>query len=116
MENGKYNGPEKRKHTRIVYEPSMRPSFKVKNHELEIVDISEGGIRIKSQPDMFAFYNPWVQGTIEFLHGESINIEGEISWIIGDEIRLKFMRLIPSITIEKERGRILRSEGYCGSR
>ena len=106
MEKRKYSGPEKRKHSRIVYDPSMRPSFKVKDHELEVVDISEGGIRIKSEPDVFAFYSPRVQGTIEFLDGESINIEGEISWIIGDEIRLKFMSLIPSVTIEKERGRI----------
>jgi hypothetical protein len=59
-------------------------------------------MRIITDPDFRAFDNPPVQGTITFLDGESINIEGDIAWIIGNEVRLKFRNLIPSSRIRKE--------------
>ncbi|UCF56243.1 MAG: PilZ domain-containing protein [Deltaproteobacteria bacterium] len=103
MENKGHNGPERRKHSRIVYKPSQRPSLEVKYHKLEIVDISEGGARIKCEPNVIVFDKPFTQGTINLLGGDSIDIVVEIAWIMGDEIRLKFRNLIPSATIEKER-------------
>jgi hypothetical protein len=102
MENKEYDGPNRRRYTRIVYKRSQRPSLIVLNRELEIVDISEGGMRIMTDPDIRAFDRPPVQGTIMFLDGESIKIEGDIAWIIGNEVRLKFRNLIPSSRIKRE--------------
>ena len=102
MENKEFDRSDRRRHTRIVYKRSKRPSLVVLTHELEIVDISEGGMRIITDPDIRAFDNPPVQGTITFLDGESIKIEGDIAWIIGNEVRLKFRNLIPSSRIKKE--------------
>ena len=109
MENKGHDGPERREHTRIVYKPSQRPSLEVENHELEIVDISEGGVRIIIDPNIILFYEPLTQGTLNLLGGDRIDIEGEIVWIIGDEVRLKFRSLIPSTTIKKEREEVEKS-------
>ena len=109
MENKGHDGPERREHTRIVYKPSQRPSLKVENHELEIVDISEGGVRIIINPNVILFYEPLTQGTLNLLGGDSIDIEVEIVWIMGDEIRLKFKNLIPYTTIKKEREEVEKS-------
>ena len=103
MENKEYDGSDRRRHTRIVYKRSQRPSLIVLNHELEIADISQGGMRIITDPDMTTFDRPPVQGTIMFLDGESIKIEGDIAWIIGNEVRLKFRNLIPNY-VQKQNG------------
>jgi hypothetical protein len=103
IENKAYDGPERRKHSRITYNPSQRPSFKVQNHELEVVDISEGGLKIISNPNVIIFDKPSTCGTIILLGGESIDLEGDRAWDKDDENRLKFRNLIPSATIQKER-------------
>ena len=103
IENKAYDGSERRKHSRITYNPSQRPSLKVQNHELEVVDISEGGLRIISNPNMIVFDEPLTCGTIILLGGDSIDIEGDNAWDKGDENGMKFINLLPSATIQKER-------------
>ena len=107
MENKGYDGPERREHIRIICNSSQRPSLRVQNHELEIVDISEGGLKIISNSNVMVFDEPLTRGTVNLLGGENIEIEGQSAWIKDDEIRLKFSNLIPSATIQKEREKFL---------
>jgi hypothetical protein len=74
----KYNGPEKRKFARLVYPSSKRPSFKIKKHALEVIDISEEGLKLLN-PTQRAFGEK-VYGTIALLSGETMNISGHIVW------------------------------------
>ncbi len=106
MEKKGHDGPERREHARVVYKPSKRSSLEVKNHELEVIDISEGGARIIIDPNVTVFDEPFTQGTINLLGGDRIAIEGELAWIIGNEARLKFRNLIPSAIIKKEQERV----------
>jgi len=103
IENKEYDGSERRKHSRITYNPSQRPSLKVQNHELEVVDISEGGLRIISNPNVIVFDEPLICGTIILLGGDIIELEGDNAWDKGDENGLKFRNLLPSATMQKER-------------
>ena len=103
MEIKAYDGPDRRKHSRITYIPSQRPSLKVQNHELEVADISEGGLRIISNPNAIIFDKPSTCGIIILLSGDSIDLEGDGAWDKDYEKGLKFRNLIPSTTIQKER-------------
>jgi hypothetical protein len=107
IENKAYDGPERREHIRIIYNSSQRPSLRVQNHELEIVDISEGGLKIMRNPNVIVFDKRLTRGTVNLLGGDGIEIEGQSAWITGDETRLKFSNLIPSVTIQKEREKFL---------
>jgi hypothetical protein len=103
IESKTYDGSERRRHCRITYNPSQRPSLKVQNYELEVVDISEGGFRIISNSNVIVFDKSLTCGTIILLGGDSIDLEGDNAWDKGDEIGLKFRNLLPSNTIQKER-------------
>jgi hypothetical protein len=102
MEENEYYGVERRKKERILYKRNQRASLKLLNNVLEIVDISQGGAKIIYDPDSLVLHRALVQGTIKFLNGQSVNIEGEVAWIIGNEVRLKFKDLVPSATFKKE--------------
>lgn len=102
IENREYDGPERRRNGRITYNPSQRPSLKVRNHELEVVNISEGGLKVISNPNVIIFDEPSTCGTIILSGGGSIDIEGDGAWDNGNEKGLKFRNLIPSASIEKE--------------
>ncbi len=45
QENDKHDGSEKRESARLAYPSSKRPTLKVKEHELKVFDISEGGLK-----------------------------------------------------------------------
>jgi hypothetical protein len=104
----KYTGPERRKSYRLVYPPKKRPMLKYGNHELEIVDISERGMRL------FNYNNhkikPNIQGTIVFSSGLSIDVKGKIAWHYKNELGL-FTNNIPRSIIEEEMYSLLREKG-----
>jgi len=104
----KYDGSEKRKFARLVYPSSKRPAFKIKKHELEVIDISEEGLKLLNP--MQRVFGEKVYGTIALLSGESMDISGKIVWQAEGAFGLLTTR-IPKSTIIEEIRTLLRALG-----
>ena len=71
-----------------------------------VINISKGGITIQSRPDSLPLTTSWLEGSIMFLDGEALEITGDIVWIIGDKMGVKFSNFLPGATILREQSRI----------
>ena len=95
-----YDGSERRASPRLVW-PSSRPTLTIKEHELEVINISEGGL--KYSDFLERRFGEKVYGTLELLNGQSIDVAGEIAWQAEDEFGLRTTRISRSVIIEETR-------------
>ena len=96
-----YDGPEKRKFARLVYPPEKRPKLLVREYELEVIDISEGGMKLLNY--MRRDFGRQIFGTVALLSGKSMEISGKIVWQYNNEFGLLIARIPRSIIIEEIR-------------
>ena len=101
MANNPYENSERRTYFRISYPTGNRPKLVVGNHEFEVTDISEGGIRFVNTQAIKL--EKKVLGTATLLSGKSVEIEGDIVWEQNGELGLLLKRLISSDTMEREK-------------
>lgn len=101
MSDMPYDGSEKRSYIRIAYRPENRPKLKLKEGDLDVIDISESGIRCIN--DRGIKLDKSIRGTVSFLCGESVAVEGDIVWEKNSELGLLLKHLIPSEEMEKEK-------------
>jgi len=101
MKDKRYGGSEKRTYIRIAYRSKNRPTLKIGEADLDVVDISESGIRIFNHKKVKL--GKRLQGTMTLLCGESVAIDGDMVWEKNDEFGLLLKRLIPSDDMEKEK-------------
>jgi hypothetical protein len=90
----------KREFARLVYPPTKRPTLKYKDHELEIIDISEKGLKLSNEGQIDL--GRLIHGEAILLSGRSVHVDGEIAWSLNNEVGL-LMALIPSSVIAEER-------------
>jgi len=109
----KYAGPERRKFNRLLYPPKKRPMLKIGNAEVEVVDISEKGMKLFNYKEHKLGQN--IQGTIVFSSGKSIDINGKIVWHFKNELGL-LTTPIPRSIIEGEMYTLLREKVLNTSR
>ena len=94
-------GPaDKREFARLEYPPRLRPLFKLGDQILEVIDISEKGLRLRN--DSRLELKELVHGEVQLLSGKPISVSGEVAWSLNNEIGL-LMALIPSAIINEER-------------
>ena len=105
----KYDGPEKRKFARLVYPSSQRPTFKIQEHTLEVIDISEEGLKLLNP--MLEEFGGKVYGTLTLLSGKSMGLSGKIAWQITGSLGFLTNR-IPESTITEEIRTLLQAQGY----
>ena len=91
---------QKRKHERLVYPSTKRPLIKIGEHEFEIIDISEGGVKFLN--DKQIELGRIIQGTAELLNGKTITVNGEVSRSLNREFSLVIDPIAGSI-ISKEK-------------
>lgn len=91
MEKSGYRGMEKRKHPRITFPSTLRPTFQTDGQAFKIKDISKGGLRFCHRENIKI--RGWVKGTMDLSNGSSIELEGIVVrtvdkdtglWFIGD--------------------------------
>jgi len=107
-----YSGNEKRKNTRLIYPAQKRPILKTGKHHLEVLDVSEGGMRLFNY--LRYRLDPSIQGIVAFISGASFEVKGKTIWHYKNELGLIYCQ-IPRIIIEEEAGYLLRyfqNKGY----
>ena len=90
---------QKRKYVRLTYPEEKRPLLKIGEHALEIIDISERGIRVLNDKEVDI--DRTIHGTAELLCGKTINIDGEVSWSRNKECSMQ-INSIPKSILSKE--------------
>ena len=114
MDDKKSEQQEKRRHFRIEYPASIRPTLKIRKHEFGILDISEKGVRFSA--DKKVKFGRWVPGNITFYDGETIGIEGRIAWKRGEDIGMFLsIKSIPYSKIISEQRLLVRFKPEDGS-
>jgi len=94
-----YVGQENRKYVRLFYPPQKRPVLKVENYKVEVVDISEKGMKLFNY--MQHKFGPNIQGMVAFPSGISYEVNGKVVWQFKNEIGVLANRL-PRFIIEEE--------------
>ena len=108
----KYKDTEKRSYARLVYPSMRRPKLKIKADKMDVIDISEKGVKfIKDKQQTLG---ECVHGTTELLSGKSIDIAGKIVWESNNEVGLLIAQIKESVIIDEIRT-ILREMGSSES-
>ena len=97
----KYEHTEKRAYARLVYPSLRRPTLKIKDNELEVIDISEKGVKFIK--DKHQTLSECVHGTTMLLSGKSIDIAGKIVWESENEVGLLVAQIKESVIIDEIR-------------
>ena len=90
----------KREYIRLEYPPAKRPILKFGENELEIIDISEKGLKLLNDKQFDLSRS--IHGKVVLLSGMSIYVDGEVAWSLNNEVGM-LMALIPSSIIAEER-------------
>lgn len=93
MENTGYSGREKRKHPRVEYPASNRPTFRTAGYECKVKDISRGGLKF-TRLDKKKLEG-WVSGTLELANGSSVDLEGIVVRTESKDMGLAFIVELP---------------------
>jgi hypothetical protein len=96
---------EKRKYIRMAYPPNRRPVLQVKDHQLEVLNISEKGLKIFNHKQAKLSKN--ISGNVVFSSGKSIELLGKIAWEHQNELGL-FVTQVPRSVIMDEVRALLR--------
>ena len=80
----RYRNAERRACARLVYPPGRRPFLRIGEHRLEVLNVSECGLKFLN-PDRVRFGRQ-AYGSIDFLCGRSVEFRGTIVWTHGNEI------------------------------
>jgi len=108
----KYEDTEKREHARLIYPSMRRPKLKIKADEMDVIDISEKGIKfIKDKQQTLS---ECVHGSTVLLSGKSIEVAGKIVWESDNEAGLLIAQIKESVIIDEIRT-VLREMGSSES-
>ena len=98
MEKNGYSGQEKRKHPRVEYPTTHRPTFRTVGYECKVKDISRGGLKFTHLEKKKL--EGWVSGTLELDNGSSIDLEGIVVRTESKDMGLAFIVELPDEVID----------------
>lgn len=98
-EVNKINFDEKRKYDRLEYPPDRRPCFTFDGHRMDIINISEKGLKLlnEDEVEMTQFMN----GEAELLCGKKISVDGQVSWSLNKEVGLLITNIPEELIVEE---------------
>lgn len=88
----KFKGVNSREFYRVEYPEQERPTLKIGEDELPVIDISEKGGKFLSDKDVKIDPGAKVEGTITFHNGETITVAGEALRAFNDQVVICFTR------------------------
>ena len=95
---------ERRKYERFTYKPEFCPILKCQKRSYRVINISEGGLKIEvfgstNQP---LFADAVLSGIIYFANNRQLLIEGDLVWIIANEMGIKLKEPISRDILKAE--------------
>ena len=98
------NYSNERRHSRIQYPVAARPQISIGSRTFEVLDVSEGGVRFKTDDSLLLKQGDAVAGTIRFRRNETVEVKGSVVRIGGREVALQLDVGVPlKIIIEEQR-------------
>ena len=91
---------ERREFPRIRHRLNRRPRFQVADQELEVLDISERGMRFQNSAGLPL--KEWVRGTLVFSDESTLSINGLVARKQGNTVSLQLITTIPADMIARE--------------
>jgi hypothetical protein len=91
---------DKRAFIRLEYPPGKRPKFIVGNDEMEVINISERGLKFIN--DQQIPMGKFINGTIVLSKKTSINLKGTVVWSEGNAAGILISGVIPQYIMEKQ--------------
>lgn len=91
---------DRREYPRIQHRLNRRPRLQIDNQELEVLDISERGIRFNNSTGIR--FKDWVRGTLVFSDKSTASINGIIVRRQGNTVSLELIATIPLEMIARE--------------
>lgn len=95
---------ERRKYQRFTYKPQFCPILKCRKRSYRILNISAGGLKIEvfGNPNPPLFAGAVLSGFIYFANDRQLLVEGDLVWIIGNEMGIKLKSPIDQAIIKAE--------------
>jgi hypothetical protein len=100
---------ERREFPRIRHRLNRRPRFQIDDQELEVLDISERGLRFQNSAGLR--FEDWVRGTLVFSDDSVLIINGLVARRQGDTVSLQLITTIPPDMIARENAHHLSMPG-----
>jgi hypothetical protein len=89
---------------RLVYPLTARPRLRLGPHPLEVLDLSEEGVRLLWNPALQLVVGEGFEGTIDLPSGPSLPIEGMVLWVDLPRIGARLIQGVPfSVMLEEQR-------------
>lgn len=95
---------ERRKYQRFTYWPEFRPILECQKRSYRVINISAGGLRLEvfGSPNQPFSAGAVLSGWIYFANKRQLFIEGDLVWIIGNEMGIKLREPIDQDIINTE--------------
>jgi hypothetical protein len=77
---------ERRAFIRIEYPAEKRPRFIVDDHEMEVINLSERGLKFIDDGQLYGTTGKMVRGKIKFTNEKTVTLSGQIVWTRNNEI------------------------------
>jgi hypothetical protein len=100
---------QRRAFFRLRYPPTEGPLAGIGSQKYEVSELSEGGARILLPGDWTAAIGRPIEGTLEFIDGDAIPVEGVVLRIEGPEVIIQFTKGVSFRRMLAEHSRILRA-------
>jgi len=91
---------ERREFPRIRHRLNRRPRLVLEGDELEVLDISERGLRFENKADIRL--QDWVRGTLVFSDGTTLDINGLVVRKQANTVSLQLITTIPTDMLARE--------------
>jgi hypothetical protein len=93
-----------RQHYRIQYPVAARPHITIEGRSFEVIDLSEGGVRFRTEDTPSFAMADEVSGRVRFRRTEAVHVKGAVVRLGGREVALKLDVAIPlRVIIEEQR-------------
>ncbi len=100
---------DRREYPRIQHRLKRRPRLQINKQELEVLDISERGIRFINNTDIRL--KEWVHGTLVFSDQSTVSLNGLVVRKQGGTVSLQLIASIPADMIARENEHHLSTPG-----
>jgi hypothetical protein len=84
MINSKKTGDERRQNYRITYPPDFQPRIVIKEHEFDILDLSETGLRFSIKSNV-RLPGDLFRAQVKLHNGTAVEIMGRIIRVTGED-------------------------------